>query len=338
MMLTALLAILPLAAAAPSLPAVADEHSNVVVRETADPVHVLYRLDRASSLESVIVSNSDKSQVYGRICGNKLDTGVFADFPIAVELDAAGSGTITIGGVAKSTSACIGRNNDDEIYFDCEVPGLTLPETAILDASDLQAVGDCFATSTPALKARGAAPATSPKNADNIIALDRRQGTNCYPVIISEKVGDGNPHQNFYHKQLSENMSCGSAKECSATWEKTKSYSVGWSASINGGAWTTGGFAVQTTWSTGNSYTCTGDKNQKVCTWYKVAHTAFTVQNFFFNACYGTKTKTGGTYVIFAPNQGNKNANGGVYCRTGSNCQGQGAEFWNKAATWPGGP
>ena len=335
MILTALLAVLPLAAAAPS-PTVADPASNAVVSEATDPVRVWYRFDKISSLESIMVSNSDKSRIYGRACGNKLNTGFFADFPITVELESDGGKKITIGGF-KASTACIGRNNDEETSFDCAVlDHLVFPETAIIDAAALQAIGDCFPTTSLAvnLKARDAAP-TSPK--DDIV-LNRRQGTNCYPTIITEKVGNGDPHQHFFHKQLSENMNCASASSCSVGSEKTKSYTVGWTASISGGTWITGGFEVMKTWSTGNTYTCNGNKGQKICTWYKVAHTAFKVQNYFYNSCFGTKTKSGDAYLIYAPNKNNKNANGGVYCRTEGNCHFQGDSFWDHSNSRPGGP
>lgn len=164
----------------------------------------------------------------------------------------------------------------------------------------------------------------------------------CDPT--TSKVGDGNPHQNYYHKQVSETMDCGGRPDCSVT--KSTSYTQGWIAGISvtgpkiplsgggeGGkglssidvlSWITGGFDVIKTYTTGTSYTCPSDGVDTVCIWWNVAYTAYTVEATAPSWCGVPKV---GPYIMWSPN--NNDGGGGPYCVRGARyCRAQGQGYW----------
>jgi hypothetical protein len=104
---------------------------------------------------------------------------------------------------------------------------------------------------------------------------------------------------------------CGNAPSCTVGYQESKSHTIGWSASA-GVAWINGGFAVQQSWSTGNSYECQGSKGQTVCIKYKTALTAYTVNGGWHYPCTGTTSWDSTNTIIWSPNQNNKG--GSVYC------------------------
>ncbi|KAF5011964.1 hypothetical protein FDECE_1970 [Fusarium decemcellulare] len=148
-------------------------------------------------------------------------------------------------------------------------------------------------------------------------------------------VGNGDPHQNYYHKQLSETISCSNAVSCSVGQTETTSFSIGFSVSLGDGpkgGWISGGFDVSKSWSTGNTYTCTGGPGETVCIWYNTAHTAYTVQDTDHNPCSDPVTHD--PYVMFSPNA--RNQGGGYYCVIGT-CRSKGEAYWDKTGR-AGGP
>ncbi|ORX40173.1 hypothetical protein BD324DRAFT_648775 [Kockovaella imperatae] len=131
--------------------------------------------------------------------------------------------------------------------------------------------------------------------------------------------GDGDPHQNYWHVQLSEPISCGGGG-CSVDETQTKSLTIGFSIGTNsnfkpGGnaVWFQPSFSVQEQWQTGNQYQCDGNPNGRVAIWQNVAHTAYSVANTPSGNC-GESNSDYDTYVNIyrAPNQ--QNQGGGFYC------------------------
>ena len=111
----------------------------------------------------------------------------------------------------------------------------------------------------------------------NAIPIDNSTITRRQAVgTITELEGNGNPHQNYLHQQISEIITCDQDAGCSAGESITESFSVSWSFGIGKKVteWISGGFSVQESWSTGNNYVCQGAASDTVCIWYNTAHTA----------------------------------------------------------------
>lgn len=99
--------------------------------------------------------------------------------------------------------------------------------------------------------------------------------------------------------------------------------------------WISGGFAVQTSWTTGNTYECQGGKNQVVCIKYRTAMTAYTVQKGYNFPCTAAKQWESQNIIIWSPNKNNKG--GAYYCVIGSACRHQG-DSWLVKEGRAGGP
>jgi len=73
-------------------------------------------------------------------------------------------------------------------------------------------------------------------------------GSVCYES--TDRVGDGDPHQNYYHTQVTQTMNCGRGGSC--TTSEMITHTIGYS--INLGAtlfeWIDGGFSVLEYWTT----------------------------------------------------------------------------------------
>ena len=100
--------------------------------------------------------------------------------------------------------------------------------------------------------------------------------------IDNNAPGDGDPHQNYYHIQLSDNINC-EGGSCQTSESNTDSKTIGFTIGTNSNAkklgWFQGGFSVSETWTTGNAYTCDGTAGEIVCVWQNVAHTAVNQQS-----------------------------------------------------------
>ncbi|KAK0738138.1 hypothetical protein B0T18DRAFT_394482 [Schizothecium vesticola] len=144
-------------------------------------------------------------------------------------------------------------------------------------------------------------------------SLDQRQTPCAFPEYKTELVSDSDPHQNFYHIQLSENNDCGEATECSVGHEVSKSYTVGWFGGVSGFNFFSGGFEVQESYTTGKTYTCTGKTGEIVWIEYPGCPTGQPIEKKWA--------------VIKAPNK--DNAGGNYDCRIGpENCRTQSDNYW----------
>ncbi|KAF5974755.1 hypothetical protein FBULB1_7643 [Fusarium bulbicola] len=155
-------------------------------------------------------------------------------------------------------------------------------------------------------------------------------------VVFTDLDGSGDPDQNYFHKQLSEVVNCGTAQSCSVGNSQSVSYTIGWTATLTPVSWISGGFSVSESWNTGNTYTCTGSAGEDVCVWYNTAHTAYTVQNKERDSCAvgGGWDSTGDPFVMYSPNESNR---GGGYYRVIGTCRAQGDNYWDYSGR-AGGP
>jgi len=267
-----LLAFAPLALCAPA-PA---------SQAASQKMHVIWKHHKASASKGLYALTGDRSSILGQSCSDGLNSGNFASSPLKLDVDENGFGNLTYGDkeYAVLMSAehsggieCTKMYSPDEAHVDCVVPY----SGSTADVLPMTAVQTCL-------------PSTEEKPASNLLGkrihqrgfnepserdgegmsavapnvFDKRQQS-CYSYRSSFMVGDGNPHQNFYDKQISENINCGAAPSCTAGHSVSKSYNIGFSTSATLDAWLSGGFAVGKSWTTGNSYSCTGGRGDTVC-------------------------------------------------------------------------
>ncbi|KAF5597285.1 uncharacterized protein FSUBG_8561 [Fusarium subglutinans] len=135
--------------------------------------------------------------------------------------------------------------------------------------------------------------------------------------------GNGWPHQRYYYEQLSEVGYCSETQGCSVSTSNTKTISKTYSATINF-PWISGGYSVAKSWAFGASYSCNGGPGDRVCVWYRIAHTAYTARMPKGRSRKGLHGPQG---VIASPNVENKG--GGFQCATGKNCAHKGATYWD---------
>ncbi|KAL4893757.1 hypothetical protein BDV59DRAFT_207539 [Aspergillus ambiguus] len=269
--------------------------------------------------KEILVKNSSTVEIFGSACSTALITGIFADFGI-------------IANVGPNNPKYSGRisyyrmYNEYESFMVCnKVP---LPNSVRLSPVNKNDRTPYFAVEAIQVVDTFPMPLDEGNSTSTILInnLEKRQTGACSMWSpATRRVGDGNPHQNYWHKQLS---------SCSVGALQSKSYTIGWTASATAAQWITGGFAVQASWTTGLNYGCTGHAYETVCLWYNTAHTAYTVQSGLYNQCTGFSPNNGGNFVMFSPNQNNKG--GGYYCVVGT-CRSQGQNYWDKSGR-PGGP
>ncbi|GAA90425.1 hypothetical protein AKAW_08539 [Aspergillus luchuensis IFO 4308] len=281
---------------------------------------VTVQQQKITSEKQILVKDSSTGDILGSACSNALNTGAFSDFGIVADVGPNGDGNITAGPstyVVHEDPQYSGGITCYRMYNDYE---------SFVRAAETIHVADTFPV--PHAKANS----TSAVYTSN---LEQRQTGTCSQWSpATRKVGDGDPHQNYWRKQLSENLDCGSADHCTVGASQSKSYTIGWTATADASQWISGGFAVQASWTTGLDYQCTASSHQTVCIWYNTAHTAYTVQNGLYNVCTGFNPNNGAGFVMFSPNQNNKG--GGYYCVIGT-CRSQGQNYWDKSGP-AGGP
>lgn len=146
----------------------------------------------------------------------------------------------------------------------------------------------------------------------------------CEGDCKTELVGNGDPHTDYLHKQVTSPHSCGGGSTDADTCgvSELTSYTIGWSV---GGALNTPFLSfdgsVQQSVTTGDTYSCNAGPGETVCVWVNIEHTAYTVQK----AVTGDfcDKQPNGPYVIKAPN-----GHVGYYCVHGSACRNDGDEYW----------
>lgn len=148
--------------------------------------------------------------------------------------------------------------------------------------------------------------------------------------------GNGDPHQNPRHTQISRTGTCGSGPcSISLTAGQTETYS--WSWGLNPpGSWINGGFAVSESEQVSESFTCNGTPGETICIWSTLQTTAYTVANYDegrFDSC-GRQV---GTSIIFSPNTCFNTPS--YYCVGGANnCRTKDQFYYDTANAPAGGP
>ncbi|CZR64860.1 uncharacterized protein PAC_14759 [Phialocephala subalpina] len=254
---------------------------------------------RASNHPQGPITDAATSQIVGYSCSNKLGIGSFSDLPNSADVDENGSSTITIGSTTYKVRenpdisggiTCTRVFNAVEMYMTCSA---SVPSS--LDLKPVTKRENCFSSGSPSM---------------DMAATSILNSVGAPPAgNVTTIIGDGNPHQNYLLKQLSENIDCATAPSCSVCQKESMSYTIGWSSSATADEWLTCGFDVSVSWTTGNTYSCTGNSGDTVCVWYNTAHTAYTVQNGAYNDCTRF-SPLGGTLVMYSPNS--NNVGGGV--------------------------
>ncbi|KAF2722382.1 hypothetical protein K431DRAFT_222232, partial [Polychaeton citri CBS 116435] len=135
--------------------------------------------------------------------------------------------------------------------------------------------------------------------------------------------GDGDPHQNYYEVQVTDNLNCGmGGTGCSVS--HLNSHTLGYTVSAGATliAWISGGFSVDESYTTGETFTCDANPGDTVCVWDSISYTAYTVINLKADC-----SAHGDPYVLKSPNS--DNSEGGYYCVYGSACRSDGQGYWN---------
>ncbi|KAK0756239.1 hypothetical protein N5P37_011154, partial [Trichoderma harzianum] len=270
------------------------------------PVRIRIGVDKAASQTALTVLARDRDVIIGKSRSTSLNTGNFAQVPIISQLDDNGSGTGSI---------MIG-NNVYTIHSDTNASG-GISCSADFSSTDFNST-DFNSTDFNS---------TDFNSTELDTELSKRQTpspcTQWSP--FTEKDGDGSPTQRC-NLSNSENIFCGAANECSAGREDSTSYTIGFSVAGALTRWASVGFAVEQSRSTGNTYTCTGQRNERVCVRYMMAHTNYNVFNSLRNGC-GSISR-GNRARITSPNANNKG--GGYLCGIGAaQCNYKNYRWWD---------
>ncbi|KAK4119692.1 hypothetical protein N657DRAFT_603964 [Parathielavia appendiculata] len=340
------LALLPVAFAAPALQLAAGTKA----------INVVLQINKATSEAAIDVLDENKSTVFAHSCSRTLASGSFASSPLAFTVNEQGAGTLSVGPqtytihdqVEYSGGIVCGRvASPGEVVVSCQVPVPSSLQLHSLNKRDLQ---DCFphgpvelSKVVEALESEGAVTSandtvSSVTETQDVAAdaADKRQYNPC--SIWSSAtimVGNGNPHQNPLHIQLSEPMQCGQSS-CEVGYSQARSFTVGWTASLSAAQWISGGFSVESTIETGNQHVCHGQAHEYFAIWKNQAQTAYTVQNALYNACTGMHP-SGSHFVMWSPNRDNRGGN--YYCVYGRQYVRWIGDRWlDTAPHTPGGP
>lgn len=204
---------------ASGLPLVAAMATNTLHQRAAAPsVVVSLFVDKATKASSVMVTDETRTKIYGHSCADTLALG---SLNIAYDVDQYGSGTLRFGSAVYTVHSDLAFSggiecgviyDDSETHVDCVAPWPAGSELIELPAN---------ATRQPCLEehlSRRAVYETDQGTNAPLISRDshpeapvgqsKRQVT-CMPNPVSRLVGNGNPHQNFQHTQLSVRLPTG---------------------------------------------------------------------------------------------------------------------------------
>ncbi|KAH7122131.1 hypothetical protein B0J13DRAFT_648348 [Dactylonectria estremocensis] len=299
-------------------------------------LRAVWTLDKVESTRLVRVYNDDLSEFHGESDGDAVETGNFTKFPLAFDVNEHGHGTISLGNVtykARHKTAesgglvCTKMLNPDFSKVDCLVPGLKgfhpTPLTTSAKRSAVDSVMPHLAMVIPNV------PMLDPQPEEPDV--DKRLVNEiCSSIGTTVLVGDGNPHQNYLHKQISETINCGGAATCNAGYTETQSFAIGFSYTLKLEDWAQFGFSVTQSWTTGNMYNCGGTTGEDVCIWYNTAHTAITVrnENYITAGCGIAQALYSEDIILKSPNE--QNRGGGYYCFVDP-CRAKGDGYWDNS-------
>lgn len=184
---------------------------------------VTVQQQKITSEKQILVKDSSTGDILGSACSNALNTGAFSDFGIVADVGPNGDGNITAGPSTyvvhedpqySGGITCYRMYNDYESFVVCD--GVPLPTTVPLDLIKGNDISPCFSDTVDMTLQRAAetihvadtfpvphakANSTSAVYTSN---LEQRQTGTCSQWSpATRKVGDGDPHQNYWRKQLS---------------------------------------------------------------------------------------------------------------------------------------
>ncbi|KAK4206228.1 hypothetical protein QBC37DRAFT_460505 [Rhypophila decipiens] len=333
---------------------------------TVNLISIMLQVSKVTQEKAIDVWDHDSKSILAQSCSDSLQHGLFQQDAIAFQTDEKyGAGNFTLGSKSfvisddpnlNQDASCTRIVSDDEFVITCHVP-FVVPATAPAAAAVRRGLNDCFhkagsvdllsvaqgfeagaqdSQSLAALSSQQLAFVNDTATDEEKRDLDKRQAGQCSIwTQVTNRVGNGNPHQNPWNVQVSQPMQCPGHIGCSVG--HGTSYEVGWSANVGlVYQWISAGFAVQASVQTGNEYTCHGDKGQYFAVWRKIGTTAYTVRNGNYNSCTGTQP-TGSNFIIWSPNSNNVGSY--FYCVYGKSAvRWMGDRWLDKSANNPGGP
>lgn len=186
-------------------------------RSSNHTFHVQWHFDKTTQETALAVTDFTQTQILAYTCGTQV---LLSGKSVSVDATPNAQGNITVDGTIYKIHSdpahsggisCGSIYSADESFFDCEVH-LQLSE-ADLTPLDPAVLRICFSkpergTFSGAMQnmmtSPGFTPTTTPQvNVKNETSLDKRWDMGCGGTSRhAELVGDGNPHQNWLHKQV----------------------------------------------------------------------------------------------------------------------------------------
>ena len=181
-----------------------------------------YRWTSNNSQQSIAAFASDGAAL-ASACSNTLDTGSFSTTPILLQIDSprSASGNISVGGTSyplhsnpadRDSPVCLRVYNEDVVEVQCSI-ALKMIVRPTPDSAN--ATDDCFTENkTPSMldfRSSLISPNTdnsTSEPAQHLSTVPAKRSSKLVPkqCVTSHstiKIGDGDPHQNFLHKQVS---------------------------------------------------------------------------------------------------------------------------------------
>ncbi|CAI4214300.1 unnamed protein product [Parascedosporium putredinis] len=298
--------------------------------DTGAPTDLLlrYHRDIVSNQTELSLSTLDKSHTYSHGCGNSLEV---AGRTVSVAVNDRGAGNVLIDAEEyrilgdrqmSGGASCTKLYNDRSVVVECSVPWYANMED--LSAISDDRVEECFSEESAAHR-RSLPTSFAPSV---VSAVEKRQGL-CmwFYADNTDLVGDGNPHQDYLHRQVGPSQTCAQRGTCFVGVGEEVSITV--SAEIAGiGPWISGGFGVSRTVSSSTERGCYGEAGDTVCQWSSTHHTAYTVTTRSVGTCGSSRYEgePSAPYVIRSPNSGNNAVD--WYCVLNT-CRGDGDFYWD---------
>lgn len=203
------------------------------IRKDIKQARVTVQHQKQTALTEITIKDQTTSALFGHACSKSLSSGQFTDFSVAADLDSNGAGNLTVGPNTYRVHEnpehsggikCMRVYDQDESYVICD--NIPLPASLQLNPIAKRDNAGCF---TQTINARGLQKVAEALhfNEDSFptedhFSLDGQFETASLATLEPEKsleerqfgpcnqwvkktqlVGNGNPHQNYWHKQLS---------------------------------------------------------------------------------------------------------------------------------------
>lgn len=202
--------------------------SAVLQRQETQDIQIVLQVSKIKDQAAIDVYNQDKLTLLAQSCARSLQSG---GLDIAFAVNGNGAGTFTVGSQTYTVSddltisggaICDRISSDDELLVNCVVPySQPLPALAkrdlkicfpegpihlveVLHGFEASAADEsAFLTAEEAEAAAEAAQAAADLSTTTASPLDKRQGSCGFWSTHTHRTGNGDPHQNPWHVQLS---------------------------------------------------------------------------------------------------------------------------------------